>query len=84
VKRAKQTQIAAWILFAVVQALGVVIPRLTNIHSNIWPLFGFLFLVPGIALVTVVGLTWGVVFAIPVNAVAWYFAMSWLSPNSDS
>jgi hypothetical protein len=44
------------LLFAIIQVLGVVIPRFTNIHENIWPAFGLLLLAPGIALVPLLGL----------------------------
>lgn len=68
-------RVGMWVLFAIIQACGVVIPQFTNFHSNIWPLFAVLLLVPGIALVAVLGFSWGTAFAIPVNAAAWYFAM---------
>ncbi len=78
-KRVALFKTGGWVLFAIVQALGVLIPRFTNIHSNIWPVFALLLLVPGIALVAVLGLTWGTVFAIPVNAMVWYFAINRLA-----
>ncbi len=75
-KRVTLFKTVGWIIFAVVQAFGVLIPRFTNIHSNIWPAFALLLLVPGVALVAVLGLTWGIVFAIPVNATLWWFAIN--------
>ena len=63
------------LLFAIIQALGVVIPQFTNIHENIWPAFGLLLLALGIALVPLLGLTLrSIVLAILVNAVIWYYA----------
>jgi fructose-specific phosphotransferase system IIC component len=71
----RNAKIGLWVLFILLQVLGVLIPRFTNIHSNIWPAFGLLLLVPGILLAAVFGLTWGVVLSVPVNAVAWYFSL---------
>jgi len=82
VKRTRH--IGVWLLFVLLQALGVLIPRLTNIHANIWPAFALLLLVPGILLAAVLGLTWGVVFSIPVNAVVWYLGLRLLDCNEGS
>ncbi len=49
-RRTVATSWIFWAVFAIWQALGVWIPRFTNIHSNIWPLFAGLMLVPGIAI----------------------------------
>jgi hypothetical protein len=84
VKRTRYAGIGLWLLFALLQALGVLIPRLTNIHANIWPAFGLLLLVPGILLAAVLGLTWGVVFSMPVNAVVWYLGLRLLESRRSS
>ena len=74
-RRRLYSRVGLWLLFAVLQVLGILIPHFTNIHSNIWPAFGLLLLVPGIALAAVFGLMWGVVLSIPVNAITWYFGL---------
>jgi hypothetical protein len=72
----RKRAIGLWLLFVMIQALGVVIPRLTNIHSNIWPAFGLLLLVPGIVVVLLLGLTfWSIALAILVNAATLYYAV---------
>ncbi len=82
--RTSQKRVALWMLFAVIQTCGVVIPRYTNIHSNIWSVFGLLLLAPGIAAVAVVGLAWGVAIAVPVNAALWYWVVDSIPRNSNS
>jgi len=67
-----------------IQALGIAIPRLTNIHSNIWPAFGILLLVPGIVVVLLLGLTfWSMTLAVLVNAAIWHYAVKSFSDGPE-
>ncbi len=76
--------IVLWFLFVVVQILGVSVPRLANIHSNIIPVFAFLLLVPGIAIVTLFGLTtWTIGVAILINAILWYLFINSLGHRAN-
>jgi hypothetical protein len=47
----KLKHVMVFAAFAACQLLGVFLPRLTNIHSEIWPAFALLLLMPGIVLI---------------------------------
>ena len=71
------------LLFIVVQLLGVTVPQLTNIHSRIWPAFGLVLLVPGIAVAAFFGLTkLTIAVAVLLNACAWYFLVPYFFRDS--
>jgi hypothetical protein len=81
-----QTNTKLWLMFLMIQTFEVTIPTFTNIHSNIWPVFGLLLLVPGIILMPIFDLAvvWGIALAVPVNAAIWYFSMRSLSDQAES
>ncbi len=70
-------KVGLWALFAAVQVLGVTIASHTNIHTNIWPAFGLLLLIPGIVVTFALELRVGpaIAAAVVINAAVWYFAM---------
>jgi hypothetical protein len=74
--------------FVVFHVVGMVVPMLWNVHSNAWPLFAYLLLIPGIAVAFLVPHTSTVTLAlvsISINAVVWYLAAKWrASRNPDS
>jgi hypothetical protein len=67
-----------WILFVAIQAIGLFLPLLGNVHSNIAPiLIGPILLLPG----SLIGFFfpdswwWGWAVIIGVNLTVWYFAV---------
>jgi hypothetical protein len=80
-KRAIAKSWQFWSVFASCQTLGIAIPAFTNIHSNIWPLFGCLLLVPGIAIpfmLDFLPLWVGLAIAVALNALVWFvLATTW-------
>jgi hypothetical protein len=67
-----------WILFVAVQTIGLLLPLLANVHSNIAPIIiGAILLLPG----SLLGFLfqdsswWGwYAVAISINALVWHFA----------
>lgn len=74
-----------WLLFAIVQVAGALIPLQGNLHTNIWPLFGLLLLAPGIGLMAIfdfeLTLSQSVALAIPANALIFYLMV--IRPRSS-
>jgi hypothetical protein len=69
--------VAYWLFFGFTQALGFILPRFANIHSNPMPLFlGMILLLPGTLLGSFIpeGMNqWiQVLLIVLVNAGAWY------------
>lgn len=67
--------------FAISQFVGTVVPVFTNIHSNIWPFFALLLLIPGIVVPAILfpSLPYfgTAAVAVTVNAVVWYLSLRW-------
>jgi hypothetical protein len=68
-----------WSVFAVFQFLGVFIPSFANLHSNVWPLFAGLLLVPGVAILFLFHLPtyYRLAIAVLLNAVFWYLGFKY-------
>jgi hypothetical protein len=66
--------------------VGAIVPLLANVHSNPYPLFAGLLLIPGIFVTAVLPLTGWVALPIVVlvNAGAWYFYFRPSPPDDES
>jgi len=66
-----------WALFGVVQAVGIMLMAVSNIHTNILPLIvGYLLLGPGIFIssrLNLVGSAQSIIVAVALNALVWHF-----------
>jgi hypothetical protein len=59
-------------------------PKAYQRHSNIWPAFGLLLLVPGAVAFLLLGFTfWSFAAAILVNVVTWYYALKALNGGPE-
>ncbi len=75
-----------WLLYAVVQTAGIIVPRFGNVHTH--PFSRFLALVllfPGwiVAFDNRLSTPVALALAIPINAVAWYVLRRLLLLDSD-
>jgi hypothetical protein len=70
-----------WALFGVVQAVGIMLVAVSNIHTNVLPLMvGYLLLGPGIFIssrLNLGGSVQSVIAAVALNALVWHFLLGW-------
>jgi prepilin signal peptidase PulO-like enzyme (type II secretory pathway) len=70
-----------WALFGVIQAVGIMLVSVSNIHTNVLPLIlGYPLLGPGIFIssrINLVGSVQSVIVAVALNALLWHFLVGW-------
>jgi hypothetical protein len=76
------------VTFIICQLIGTVVPQFANVHTNPWPFFALLLLIPGIGLMFVIPETWTVTLTlavVAVNGMVWYLVAKALATrNPDS
>jgi hypothetical protein len=77
----RDVTIKYWALFGVIQAVGIMLVAVGNIHTNVLPLIvGYLLLAPGLFIssrLNLVGSVQSVTIAVLLNAVVWHFIVGW-------